>query len=256
VAVQDPTNTYKWELPDVGGDIGAWGGLLNTIFSNELDAVELAAHIGTGTIIAPQNGISPPPGIDQIVNLLQIELDGSEADEVAYAARVTTLEGAPPTLLTSRVNQSAGQSIPGAQTTPITWDTIVHDQGGLTTPDISKITVPADGQGLWQLRASVKLPVYGFGSGSDDGVYIELSLVKNGLDLIGFSRQPLFENGVHSTNSLDITREVSATDVAAVGDTYEVRIKQGIESERSKGARLAADDGTFFEGIRVTREVP
>ena len=257
MAIQDPTNTYKWLLPDVGGDIGSWGGILNTIFSNELDAFELTEHIGDGTISAPGSDAHvPPPGIDQVVFLLQQELDVSEADLLLIADRVTVLEGAPPVLLTARATQAAGQSISGASNVGLKWDTVAFDQGGLFTPDANAITIPTDGLGLWQFRASVKMQLYAAGSGSDDGRLLELSIQKNGIT-IGFSRLALLENGVHSSNSGDFSMEVSVIDVAADADVYTVTMKQAIESQRSKGIRLAAaDGGTFFEGIRITREIP
>jgi hypothetical protein len=258
MAVSDPTNTYKWLLPDVGGDIGSWGGLLNTIFSNELGDIELEDHIGTGSMIAPETPAVPPPGIDQVVHLLAVELDASEADLLLIADRVTTLEGAPPVLLTARTSQAAGQSVSGTNNVPLRWDTPIFDQGGLLTPNDSQITIPTDGLGLWQFRASIKVQLYGAGSGSDDGRFLELSIVKPGSaqGVMGFSRLALLENGVHSSTSGDISLEVSAIDVAADMDTYEVWLRQGIESQRSKGVRLSPGTGLFFEGIRITREIP
>jgi hypothetical protein len=255
MAVSNPTNTYKWLLPIVGGDIGAWGGILNTIFSNELGDIELEDHIGTGSMIDPESPAVPPPGIDQVVHLLQVELDESEAELLLIADRVTTIEGAPPVLLTARTSQAGGQSIPGANTVPLVWDTIAFDQGGLFTPNASRITIPSDGLGLWQFRASVKMQLYAVGRGDDDGRLLELSIVKSGVT-IGFSRLALLENGVHSSESGDFSMEVSVIDIAADMDTYEVRIKQAIESKRSLGVRLTPDAGTFFEAIRITREVP
>lgn len=35
MAVNDPTTHFGWLLPDTGGDIGAWGGLLNAIFGED-----------------------------------------------------------------------------------------------------------------------------------------------------------------------------------------------------------------------------
>lgn len=35
MAVSDPTSNYGWLLPDVNGDIGAWGGILNAIFGED-----------------------------------------------------------------------------------------------------------------------------------------------------------------------------------------------------------------------------
>jgi hypothetical protein len=252
MAVTDPTVNYKWAIPDVGGDIGSWGGLLNTIFGNELDDLELEAHIGTGTMLAPENQASPPPGIDQVVFKLPEELDASEAEVVAIAARVTTLEGTPPVLLTARLKQSTGQNVPSQSTVPMTFDTTDHDQGDLTTANASQIQIPSNGAGLWQFRAAVKAPFHGGGSGKDDGRGYELSIVKNGTP-IAFSRSSESQTGSDATHSGDISLECSTTEVAAGGDVFEVFIWQGIAG---RSVRLTADSGTFFEGIRITPEVP
>ena len=245
MTVVNPTTTYKWQLPIVGANIGSYGGLLNTIFSNELTDEELLTHGVTP--------ISPPPGIDQIIHLLQVELDASEADVTGIGTRVGTLENAPPALLAARMKQTVGQSIPKDSNTSLVWDSIVFDQGGLMTANASKITIPLGGQGLWQFRASVKMNHLAGGSGDDDGRFIELSIVKNnGELLIGFARVPITENGA-SAASLDISVEASATDVATDGDVYEAMIKHGTAGGSQA---LTADEGTFFEGVRITREVP
>lgn len=35
MAVSDPSTNYGWEIPDVGGDVGSWGGILRTLFSDD-----------------------------------------------------------------------------------------------------------------------------------------------------------------------------------------------------------------------------
>jgi hypothetical protein len=40
MAYVDPTTNYNWNLPDEGGDSGAWGGLLNEIFGNETTGID------------------------------------------------------------------------------------------------------------------------------------------------------------------------------------------------------------------------
>lgn len=40
MAVQDPTTNFDWALPDVGGDTGAWGGLLRTIIGDDVVGID------------------------------------------------------------------------------------------------------------------------------------------------------------------------------------------------------------------------
>lgn len=50
----DPTTNYGWDLPNTGGDSGAWGGLLNTIL-NDIDT-ELAATDAVADAALPKAG--------------------------------------------------------------------------------------------------------------------------------------------------------------------------------------------------------
>lgn len=40
MATQDPTVNYNWNLPAVGGDTGAWGGMLNTIIGDDATGID------------------------------------------------------------------------------------------------------------------------------------------------------------------------------------------------------------------------
>lgn len=40
MAVQDPTDNYNWSLPDVGGDVGAWGAMLRTIIGDDATGID------------------------------------------------------------------------------------------------------------------------------------------------------------------------------------------------------------------------
>lgn len=43
MAVNDPTTNFGWELPDVGGDVGAWGGMLRSIFGEDAGVLGIDA---------------------------------------------------------------------------------------------------------------------------------------------------------------------------------------------------------------------
>jgi len=40
MAVQDPTTNYTWLLPDVSGDVGAWGAMLRTIIGDNVTGID------------------------------------------------------------------------------------------------------------------------------------------------------------------------------------------------------------------------
>lgn len=40
MATEDPTVNYTWNLPDVGGDTGAWGTALNTIIGDDATGID------------------------------------------------------------------------------------------------------------------------------------------------------------------------------------------------------------------------
>lgn len=40
MAVQDPTTNYAWDLPNVNGDSGSWGGMLRTILGDDVTGID------------------------------------------------------------------------------------------------------------------------------------------------------------------------------------------------------------------------
>ena len=40
MAVQDPTTNYNWNIPDVSGDIGTWGGILREIIGDDVTGID------------------------------------------------------------------------------------------------------------------------------------------------------------------------------------------------------------------------
>lgn len=231
MAVSDPTSNYGWLLPDVGGDIGAWGGILNAVIGADADeAVK---------------------GIDEVIHDLQLALDAAEADIVDIAARVTTLEAGIPAALATRLSLSGAFTIPSDVDTKILWGTVDFDKGSISVADGTVATVPVDGTGLWQLRAQVEIPYHGGGAGNDNGRWVYLRIVKNGSEVIGNTRHPYTDNGSDSTDTGNVTLNVAVLDQPAAGDTYEVWCSQG---GVGKSVQIADTVGTYFEAIRITRE--
>lgn len=59
MATQDPTTNYSWNLPDVGGDSGAWGAALNAILGDDstgIDAVLKAVSDVANAALAKAGG--------------------------------------------------------------------------------------------------------------------------------------------------------------------------------------------------------
>jgi hypothetical protein len=58
MATQDPTANYGWDLPDVGGDSGAWGAILNSLIGDDADSIDF--HLNAVSVIA--NAAMPKAG--------------------------------------------------------------------------------------------------------------------------------------------------------------------------------------------------
>ncbi len=240
MAVSNPSNTYKWVLPLVGASIGAWGGILNLIFGNDLTAPELVTH-ATAPIV-------PPPGIDQIVSIIQADLDIAEAAIVVLETDITTLEDSGASAFYARTSMSGVQSIGKANATIVSWGSTDFDQGGLLTPDATRMTVPANADGVYLVRASVQLPKT-VGSG-DDGRQIIISIRKGGV-VVAQASVPYLNDGVDQTNSGDVTVAVAFLDGQAVATNYyDVTVFQTFFDGGTGSADLKADTGSFFEAVR------
>jgi hypothetical protein len=64
MATQDPTTNYSWALPDVGGDTGAWGTMLNAIIGDDatgIDAVVKAVSDVANAALAKAGGTMTGP---------------------------------------------------------------------------------------------------------------------------------------------------------------------------------------------------
>jgi hypothetical protein len=233
MAVSNPSNTYGWILPVVGAAVGAWGGILNTIFGED----------------GVSGGIK---GIDQVISEIQTDLTTAEEDIVALEADIVTLEGEGASAFFARSSMSGAQSIPKANATKVTWGVADFDNGGLITPDATLITIPAEGDGAYMIRASVQL-AYTVGSG-DDGRQIIISIRKGGV-VVAQASVPYLNDGVDSSNSGDVTVAVAYLDGAAVAaEFYDVTVYQTFFDSGTGSANVKADTGSFFEAVRFAPE--
>jgi hypothetical protein len=239
--VHDPTLHYDWAIPDVGGDIGSWDGILNTMF-------------GEDTAVDPV----PVLGMDAVIGLIEADIDTLKTDLDSLLGRITTLEANAVTSMGARLDMSGTQAIPQDVSTKLTFGNVVFDEGGVTT-DTTRITVPDSGAGAWQIRASVTGDRYApNSSGDDDGRFWELIIWKNGITGTELARKrvPYINDGVHSSDSSTITVGISILDSEAVeGDYYEAFVEQGAETGGDPGSStVAVGTGTFIEGVRVFHE--
>lgn len=236
--VHDPTLHYAWAIPDVGGDIGSWDGILNTMF-------------GEDTAVDPV----PVLGMDEVIGLIEADIDTLKSDLDSLLSRITTLEANQPAPMGARLDMSGTQAITIDTSTKLTFGNVVFDEGGVTT-DTTRITVPDSGAGAWQIRASVTGDRYA--DAGDDGRYWELIIWKNGITGTELARKriPYVNDGLHDTDSGTISVGISVLDAGAVeGDYYEAFVQQGDDADASSGSStVAVGTGTFIEGVRVFHE--
>lgn len=234
MAVSDPSANFDWDLPEIFGDVGAWGQILNSIWGEDGD--------GGAT-----------KGIDQVIHEIQVRVDDAEIALGEIGDRVTVLEAADATPLIAKVSRASGQSVAKGSNVKIIWDVVDFDSGGITTPTVCCLTVPADGAGLWQFRAVIQGP---HSTGSiDDSRFWRLQIVR-GSEVIAESRVPYMNDGVHTRDSGDISVEAAAIVVADEGEVFEVFVQQGYSDKGRGSALVEASVGTYFEGSRITKEVP
>jgi len=228
MAVQDPTTNYKWALPDIGGNIGSWGTLLNLIFGN----------IGT------TSDEEDPMGIDGVIGELQEQVNTLETEVDALDDRVTTVEDAGgSTALYFKARRGTGQAIPQGTATKVVWDVEEFDEGDIHASGTA--TVPADGGGLWMLHASITGDFHG-GADDSNSWYVEIRV--NGL-AVASGRTPSTTKGVSSASG-DVTVQAQTLVDLEDGDEIEVWVIQ-IDPGGSGSESVTSGVGSFFEGVRI-----
>lgn len=226
MAVQDPTTNYKWALPDIGGNIGSWGTLLNLVFGNE------------GTIA----DVTDPMGIDGVIGQLQLDLDAAETQLDGFEDRLDTVEATGTTPLYFQVQRGSAQSIPYNTPTKVAWNTEVFDEGGVHAS--GTVTLATGQDGLWHFNANISGASEG---GGDDSTGWLVEIRRNGV-AIASARVPALNDGSSAGN---ITVSCSTIVSAVVGDTFEVFVTQFEIGSGPTARNLASGIGSYFEGVRL-----
>jgi hypothetical protein len=222
---------YSWHTPAVGADIGTWDTILNSLFGED----------GAG---------GATDGVDEVIGDLEAAIDILVSDIDSLTDRIVTLEGSAPVVMGSRIELGSGQSIPSGVATQLDLTSVVFDQGATTTA-ADTITIPTAGTGVWMFRAQVTGAKYApGGTGTDDGRSWLIEIMKNGV-AVAHGRIPWIDDGVDSVDSDDVSVGVSWLDSPAVADAYTVRVTQDAQDADPGATTVAADTGTYFEGVRI-----
>lgn len=232
--VPETSTNYGWDLPTIGGDIGAWGGILNTIIGED----------------GATGGVK---GIDQVIADLQLEVDNLEIEVTDLETRIEVLEATPLSAFFARTILSSDATIPKAKWTKLSWGSADFDEGSVASTDVTKMTVPSGGAGLWLLRVSVESDwTAGLG---DDCRRWEVEIRKNETTVVAHYESPYQNDGVHTGDSGDITHLAAAIDQAAESDYYEVYVYQTFFDKGTSSGTVKKQDGTYFEAVRVAPEI-
>jgi len=236
------TINYSWQLPAVGGDIGSWGGILNTVFGES-----------TGDTTT-----SPALGIDGTINLIQVAIDAAELDIVNISDRVTVLESEIAPSFYARVTMLVDQNVGSGATSTLIWGDEKFDEGGVydSSVDVKKMTVPTGGEGAWQVRAQLTGPSW---KGSDDDArswVIRIMRFDSGLSSILAEGRTIYANDGYDSNSGNVSvmaealTEVTEAEILA-GVSFEVVVIMTQPDDSSASVINAVDHQTYFEAARV-----
>jgi hypothetical protein len=222
---------YSWHTPAVGADIGTWDTILNALFGED----------GAG---------GATDGVDEVIGDLETALDTLKTTIDNVGTRIDTLEDNVPVPIGSRIELSSGQSIPSNTATQLDLTSVVFDEGATTTV-ADTITVPTGGEGIWMFRAQVTGLRYApNATGDDDGRFWLIEIMKNGT-AVAHGRVPYIDDGADSVDSDDVSVGVSFLDSPAAADAYTVRVTQNALNADPGATTVAADTGTYFEGVRI-----
>lgn len=130
-------------------------------------------------------------------------------------------------------DSAGGQSVPNNTQTPVAWDSVVFDVGGLATLLTGRLTIPADSTGLWLIHVRVEWNPNGTG-------FRQAKLVKNSSAVVGIS-------GVAAVAGSGVTNDIwIAVNDPAAGDYFTVDVTQN-----SGGALSTQGVYSVFEAFHV-----
>lgn len=225
---------YQWQMPAVGGDIGSWGGILNTVFGED-------------------GATGATKGIDQVIWEIQGALDLIEAAIALLDAAVEVLEEEVAPSFYARSVLGSVANVPHNSFFTLVFDTSDFDEGGVK--DGGDMTVPTGGAGAWQIRAVIAAPAWGGSGGDGDNARSwQLTILRNSA-VIAEARS-IYANDGYDSNSGDVS--VMATVIAEVTDaqiaagvTFSVRVRQYCPDSTITVGIQAVNYQTYFEATRV-----
>jgi hypothetical protein len=163
MATQDPTANYGWNLPDVAGDSGAWGTILNSLIGDDADSIDfhLDAAMTKATAAMPKAGgaFTGEIGVISVDWTVSTDATISGAETIDLAAANLfhhTITGATVYTIDDTTIAAGGAFVMIIVNggTSITWDAAVKWASGtpptLTVAGTDMLTfVTADGGATW-----------------------------------------------------------------------------------------------------------
>ncbi len=231
------TVNYGWDLPSVGGDIGAWGGILNSVFGEDSAVAPLIL------------------GIDGVIAAIQADLDLSEARLDDLLTQITVLESDTVPSFYAKVVPSIGQTVQNNIFTKLVWATELFDEGDVHTGSEDKLVIPVGGEGAWMVRVHITADPY---NDSDNSRSWELQIRRGVSGAIADARTP-HQNDGFSSDSGDISLtaevlvEVTAAQIAAGDNFFEawVRHFQPSSENPTSASFSSTASKMYFEAARV-----
>lgn len=243
MAATDPTVNYGWNIPDVGGDIGSWGGILNTVFGEELSAADLLVHAVTP--------LTPPPGIDQIVGLIQTALDLAEEDLLILQDSVTVLESEVTPAFYAKITPTIGQTLQNNSWTQLVLPTPLFNEGDVISG--STLVPPAGSEGAWLVRAHITADPW---NDSDNFRRWELQIRRNGTAIADAITPHQNDGGSSSSGDISLTAtalELVTTAEILAGVVFTVWARHWQPNSENPAAASFSSTASkmFFEAARV-----
>ena len=240
------TINYSWQLPAVGGDIGAWGGILNSVF---------------GESVA---GGTPVLGIDGVIKLLDDSVSGAGGALERITdldASVLALESAATPAFYAKASLTFSKTVAHNAWSILAWGNLlfVEEPTPLSVySGGSAFKAPAGSAGAWQIRTQITGPYWSIGGDGDNARQWELQIVQQGgvsPGTIAHAGIPYLNDGV-DTDSGDVSVtcsalvEVTEADILA-GINWLARVRQFAPDTNDAATIQNVDWESWMEVARV-----